>query len=121
MLQWAAFALRSLRISELAETLIVRTDEGFLDLARKHSRLEYLVREICGPFISIADGFVHPAHISMEFFLQDVTVGEPNPRTDEVTLTYRRGHNATTRGYKPSGFETAGKNRIATACLAYPS
>ena len=121
VLQWAAFAFRSLRISELADALIVRTGEGSLDLARRHSRLEYVVREICGPFTSIADGFVHPAYISIKIPSQDVTVSEPSPSADSLTLTYRRGHNATTRGYNPLGFETVGRNRIARACVAYLS
>ena len=121
VLQWGGFALRSLHVSELAEALIVRTGDRTLDPKRRHSRLEAHIREICGPFFTILDGFVHPSHVSMKYFLKDIRVNEPNPESDELTLTYVANYNQTRRGYNPTGFETVSRNRIARACVAYLS
>lgn len=126
VLQRAAFALRSLHISELAEALIVRTSDSSLDPKRKHSRLEARIREICGPFVSILDGFVHPSHVSMKYFLKDVKLkdvrdDEPNFEIDNLTLTYVAKSDEIRRGYNPTGFETVSRNRIARACVAYLS
>ena len=121
VLQWVAFALRSLHVSELADALIVRTDEKFLNPARKHSKLEYQIREICGPFVSLTDGFVHPAHASMKMFLQDVVVEESTSENSSLTLRYIPNHNQARRGYNPKGFEAVSRNRITRACIAYLS
>ena len=121
ILQWGAFALRSLHVSELAEALIVRTGDRSLDPRRRHSRLEAHIREICGPFVTILDGFVHPSHVSMKYFLKDVRVDGPSLENDNLNLTYIANYNETRRGYNPTGFETVSRNRIARACVAYLS
>lgn len=121
VLQWVAFALRSLHVSELADALIVRTDEKSLNPARRHSNLEYQIREICGPFVSLTDGFVHPAHASMKMFLQDVIVDASSSETSSLSLRYVLNHNRARKGYNPTGFEAVGQNRIVRACVAYLS
>lgn len=121
VLQWVAFALRSLHVSELADALIVRTDEKFLNPARRHSKLESQIREICGPFVSLTDGFIHPAHASMRMFLQDVVVEESTSENSTLTLRYIPNHHQVRRGYNPTGFEAVGQYRIVRACVAYLS
>lgn len=121
ILQWVAFALRSLHVSELAEAVVIRTGDRALDPAKKPSRLENQIRQICGPFVSISDGFVHPSHVSAKYFLQDVVVDELDLKTDAFTLEYIQNHNRDCRGYNPTGFETVGRNRITRACIAYLS
>ena len=93
VLQWVAFALRSLHVSELADAFIVRTDEKFLNPARKHSNLEYQIREVCGPFVSLTDGFLHPAHGSVKMSLQDVVMEESTSEDSTLTLRYIPNHN----------------------------
>ena len=50
-----------------------------------------------------------------------MTVSEPSLLADSLILTCRRGHNATTKGHNPLGFEIVGRNGIARACVAYLS
>lgn len=121
VLQWVAFGLRSLHVSELAEGVVIRTGDRALDPAKRPSRLENQIRQICGPFVSISDGFVHPSHVSAKYFLQDVVVDESNPNTDAFTLRYFPVHEDNRRGYNPKGFEAVSRNRITRACIAYLS
>ena len=123
ILQWVSFGFRPLRISEMAEALIVESGRKALDPAKRHSNLEHLVRSICGPFISISDGYIHAAHRSINLFLEDVRVDNPSNTVDELTLTYVPGYSLSQRhgGTHPDGFKKVSRNRITRACITYLS
>ena len=123
ILQWVSFSFRPLRISEMAEAVIVESECKALEPAKRHSNLEHLVRSICGPFISISDGYIHAAHQSINLFLEDVRVDKPSNTFDELTLTYVPGYSQSQRhgGTHPDGFKKVSRNRITRACIAYLS
>ena len=123
ILQWVSFGFRPLRISEMAEAVIVESGCKALEPAKRHSNLEYLVRSICGPFVSISDGYIHAAHQSINLFLRDVRVDNPSATGDELTLTYVPGYSQSQRhgGTHPDGFKKVSRNRITKACITYLS
>ena len=123
ILQWVTFGFRPLRISEMAEAIIVESGCKALEPAKRHSNLEHLVRSICGPFISISDGYIHAAHQSINLFLEDVRVDKPSNTVDELTLTYVPGYSQSQRhgGTHPDGFKKVSRNRITRACITYLS
>lgn len=121
ILQWVSGALRSLHVSELAEAVVVRTGDGALDPAKKPSRLENQIRQICGPFVSISDGFVYPSHVSAKLFLRDVVVDESSLKTDTIVCKYVLNHDRYCKGFNPTGFDTVSRNKITRACIAYLS
>lgn len=123
ILQWVSFSFRPLRISEIAEAITVESGCKALEPAKRHSNLEHLVRSICGPFISISDGYIHAAHQSINLFLEDVRVDNPSNTFDKLTLTYVPGYSLSQRhgGTHPDGFRRVSRNRITRACIAYLS
>ncbi len=121
ILQWVSCALRSLHVSELAEAVVVRIGDGALDPAKKPSNLENQIRQICGPFVSISDGFVYLSHVSAKLFLRDVVVDESSLTTNTIVCKYVPNHDAECKGFNPTGFDKVSQNKITRACIAYLS
>ena len=123
ILQWVCFGFRPLRIYEVAEAIIVESGCKALEPAKRHSNLEYLVRSICGPFISISDGYIHAAHQSIDLFLEDVRVDNPSATSGELSLTYIPGYfeSQSYGATPPNSFKKVSRDRITRACITYLS